>query len=126
MNKGLEALEDLKVTLSNISIGAYQEVVEDISYIETALKRLEEYENKSTFVLFNGGRNNGKSNIVFNSFREHQALEIIRNKVVLIDVFLESEDVNDYNEFYAKSKDRHLTQEEYDLLKEVLLRIKNN
>ena len=53
--------------------------------------------------------------------KEHKALEIIRNKVVLIDVFLESEDVNDYNEFYANSKDRHLTQEEYDLLKEVLL-----
>lgn len=52
--------------------------------------------------------------------KELRALDIIKNKIVLVDVFIESEDVNDYNEFVSKSKDRHLTQEEYDLLKEVL------
>ena len=58
----------------------------------------------------------------FNAIKKSlKALEIIKNKVVLIDVFLESEDVNDYNEFYGKSKDKHLTPEEYELLKEALL-----
>ena len=50
-----------------------------------------------------------------------EALEIIKKKIVLIDVFIESESANDYNEFVSKSKERHLTQEEYELLKEVLL-----
>lgn len=49
-----------------------------------------------------------------------KALEIIKNKVVLIDVIIESEDANDYNDFVSISKDRHLTEEEYALLKEKL------
>lgn len=53
--------------------------------------------------------------------KELKALEIIKNKVVLIDVLVDSENANDYNEFVSKSKDRHLTQEDYDLLKKVLL-----
>ena len=53
--------------------------------------------------------------------KELKALEIIRKKIVLIDVFIESKSANDYNEFVSKSKERHLTKKEYDLLKEVLL-----
>lgn len=54
-------------------------------------------------------------------YRKARALEIIKRKVVLVDVLVESENANDYNEFVSKSIDRHLTQGEYDLLKEVLL-----
>lgn len=54
-------------------------------------------------------------------YRKARALEIIKRKVVLVDVLVESENTNDYNEFVSKSEDRHLTQGEYDLLKEVLL-----
>lgn len=54
-------------------------------------------------------------------YRKARALEIIKRKVVLVDVLVESESANDYNEFVSKSEDRHLTQGEYDLLKEVLL-----
>ena len=54
-------------------------------------------------------------------YRKARALEIIKRKVVLVDVLVESENANDYNEFVSKSIDRHLTQGEYDLLKKVLL-----
>ena len=50
-----------------------------------------------------------------------KSLEIIKKIIVLIDVFIESKSANDYNEFVSKSKERHLTKKEYDLLKEVLL-----
>lgn len=52
--------------------------------------------------------------------KELKILEIIKEKVVLMDVLLVSEDANDYNDFYAKSTDKHLTEEEFRLLKEVL------
>lgn len=60
-------------------------------------------------------------NNVYDFQKKLKALEIIKRKIVLIDVFVESENVNDYNEFVSKSKDRHLTQKEYYLLKEALL-----
>ena len=51
--------------------------------------------------------------------KELKALEIIKKKRVLIDVLLELNTLEDYNEF--KSKKEQLTQEEYDLLREVLV-----
>jgi len=52
---------------------------------------------------------------------EHQALEIIKEKQVnyrtLLCIFNTSDNYNDYNKLYPRNK---LTQEEYDLLKEVL------
>lgn len=49
-----------------------------------------------------------------------KAIEILKNKKVNIDLLLNSSECCSYN-FYAKKQDlEDLTQEEYDLLKEVL------
>ncbi len=48
-----------------------------------------------------------------------KALEIIKEKIVLVDVLFDTDTLEDYNDF--KSKQEQLTQEEYDLLKEVML-----
>lgn len=45
-----------------------------------------------------------------------RAFEIIKNKKVNVKWLFNSEDVEDYNKWY----EYHLTQEEYDLLKEML------
>ena len=52
--------------------------------------------------------------------KEHKALEIIKEKEVNMQVFNQCEDVETYNKVYIKQKDRQLTQEEFNLLKEVL------
>lgn len=49
-----------------------------------------------------------------------QALEIIKKKEVNMQVFNQCEDVETYNKVYIKQKDRQLTEEEFNLLKEVL------
>ena len=51
--------------------------------------------------------------------KEHNALEIIKEKEVNMQVFNQCEDVKTYNKVYIKQKDRQLTQEEFSLLKEV-------
>ena len=48
-----------------------------------------------------------------------KALEIIKNKEVNVFIFLHSGDLETYNDMVEDN--RKLTQEEYDLLKEVLL-----
>lgn len=48
-----------------------------------------------------------------------KALEIIKEKSVDVQLLKNSKNVNEYN-WYVHTKDRALTQEEYDLLKEVL------
>ena len=50
-----------------------------------------------------------------------KALEIIKEKEVNMQVFNQCEDVETYNKVYIKQKDRQLTQEEFNLLKEVLV-----
>ena len=49
-----------------------------------------------------------------------KALEIIKEKEVNMQVFNQCEDVETYNKVYIKQKDRQLTQEEFNLLKEGL------
>lgn len=56
--------------------------------------------------------------------KELKALEIIKNKNVNVFGLHLSQpywNVNDYNELVKLQHDRYLTQEEYDLLKEVLV-----
>ena len=49
-----------------------------------------------------------------------KALEIIKEKEVNMQVFNQCEDVEIYNKVYIKQKDRQLTKEEFNLLKEVI------
>lgn len=50
-----------------------------------------------------------------------KALEIIKEKEVDVQLLEDSKNLNDYN-WCVHTKNRALTQEEFDLLKEVLLR----
>lgn len=52
--------------------------------------------------------------------KEHKILDIIKEKEVNMQVFNQCEDVETYNKVYIKQKDRQLSQEEFNLLKEVV------
>ena len=54
--------------------------------------------------------------------KELEALEIIKEKRVQVHILLESENVEEYNEsiYVCEGINYKLTQEKYDLLKEVL------
>ena len=97
----LEALEKIRTTIRiKGGISGYELTYLDI--IETALKRLEDLEK-----WFLGDKD----------YKNYKALEIIKKKKVSIFWFLETSNKKEYNYCVQKS----LTQEEYDLLKEVLL-----
>ena len=57
---------------------------------------------------------------LLNAEKSLKALEIIKEKEVNMQVFNQCEDVETYNKVYIKQKDRQLTQEEFNLLKETL------
>ena len=57
--------------------------------------------------------------------KEHKALEIIKGKEVNMQVFNQCEDAETYNKVYIKQKDRQLTGEEFETLKEVEEWVKN-
>ena len=92
----------------------FQEI---IKVDEEALTLANKEKNKKRDVMLHRHWFNQRKNSIEKALK---ALDIIKNKIVLIDVIVDSENVNDYNDFVSKSKDRHLTQEEYDLLREVL------
>lgn len=58
-------------------------------------------------------------NLVDNYETQTKALEIIKNKRVDAQLLKDSKNLNEYN-WCAHTKDRALTQEKYELLKEVL------
>lgn len=84
--------------------------------IENALGRLENYEKNEDF-------SKDVLNYAFlteqDKVKKLKALEIIKKKEVNVFIFLHSSDLETYNDIVED--DRKLTQEEYDLLKEVLL-----
>lgn len=51
---------------------------------------------------------------------QEKVLETIKEKEVNMQVFNQCEDVEAYNKVYIKQKDRQLTEEEFEMLKEVL------
>ena len=53
--------------------------------------------------------------------KELKALEIIKEKRVNCYLIINSENLKDYNECVDDTTEKRLTQEEYDLLKEVVL-----
>ena len=142
MSKGLEKLKDIKQLLSLNQYGGDKDkqVVNDELYtIEKELK--DYYEIKEiakrykwddiTSEIFNV-ETDKKYRDLFDSaivniqedYRKARALEIIKNKRVNVGYLIIPATLEEYNELVTGSiagKDRQLTQEEYELLKEVLL-----
>ena len=92
-----------------------------------ALECLEEIKSYFPFVDLGKGKEyvcekefNTIKQALLKSEKEHKALEIIKEKEVNMQVFNQCEDVETYNKVYIKQKDRQLTEEQFNLLKEVL------
>lgn len=112
----LEALKDLtKLLNTNDYLSLYSMC--DLHTIEKALKDYEELKGKM-----------GITDVVKEDFvqlwKEHKALEIIKEKNVDV-IYLRYEcncleDYNENNQTCDLDKNEYLTQEEYDLLTEVL------
>lgn len=138
MNKELEALNDLINFIGSGEIANTHELCEYVAkrkdIIETALKEKENIESRIDEIFSN---HNIKSFVELNERlcdynelkfdddikqKKLKALEIIKKKRVecwlLNSVFLNGDKVEIYNEL-LKLKHNELTQEEYDLLKEV-------
>ena len=118
MSKELTPLEALKTIILGTNVDTYRSSVEEIdnaiSIIETALKRLEKIETTTHSVLREDISNKLK------------ALEIIKEKRVDVDYLITCIERNikplqNYNEYIKEFYGIELAQEEYDLLKEVLL-----
>lgn len=115
MNKTLEALNRIK----NIPILStpestqkifYDKHKKDLDIIEDALKRKEELERMHTNALDKIAKDRKKL----------KAFDIIKEKNVDVQLLKDSKNLNDYN-WCVHTKDRALIQDEFDLLKEVLL-----
>ena len=107
--QALETIKDVSLSLGNILNDVYDA---EINVIKTALKRLEEIDNSIGY----GGGVYATGGIIDKKLK---ALEIIKNKKVDVS-WLFSREVNDYIDYNVWSGAKNLTQEEYDLLKEVL------
>ena len=135
MSKGLEALHHPRIELAKIDISA--EGKHDIAYmpfyktkqyaaIEEELKDYEwvkEHANKYEAdtldeimrLIHNGWVYERKEN------KQGQALEIIKEKGIILQFIKETYTVEQYNAGVSGTLVKPLTQEEYELLKEVLL-----
>ena len=87
---------------------------EDFKIIENALK---ENERLKTSYLRNLLNEESKEYI----YKKLVALEIIVNKEVNVGDFVRCKSVEDYNDYCCYNEKEQLTQEEFDLLQEVLL-----
>lgn len=88
----------------------------ELESIITELKRLESIEDTHFIIL--GGRGSGKSQ-KSHALLKLKALEIIIEKEVNIHIFRHCSDLAAYNDMAEENQ--KLTQQEYDLLKKVLL-----
>ena len=124
--KGLEALDNLKLDNYSFIENAKNRII-----IKKELKRLEELE-KAFDSLVKENETLGK--MLSKEIEKNRALEIIKNKGVFVHLLQQSKNVEEYNSLmlvaFKKMAERDykgavekfcLTQEEYDLLKEVML-----
>lgn len=130
MSKSLEALERLKNTL--LAEGYWQDVLQDVAIIEKELKEYEEMKRIKGTTTFDKAIEDTLINACPNVAKELKALEIIKKKYldphdfVLCYYTMNNEKWIDYEEYkkaylnYYENDEYMLTQEEYDLLKEVL------
>lgn len=102
-----QALRDLREDAKRHFFEQRQHLNKRLDIIETALKRLEKIETTTHSVL----RDDISKTL--------KAFDIIKEKEVNVFIFLHSGDLETYNDMVEDN--RKLTQEEYDLLKEVLL-----
>lgn len=103
MSKGLEAFVRLEHNTKR-----YKGRKEDL---DTIFQELKEYEKKKNHAI----------EVVEEFFnKELKALEIIKEKRVNIGDFIRTRNVEQYNDYLAYNDNEKLTQEEYDLLKEVM------
>ncbi len=114
MSKGLEALKDIKRTYYNF-FTKYDR--EQFDTIEKELKRLEKIDD----ILNTGGGIWAEGGFVSKNLK---ALEIIKEKQIdVLYIAMHSSSLKRYNEHVSFTGNNKwcLTQEEFDLLKEVLL-----
>ena len=117
MSKELEALERLMQKYYEMCIDTnnnddeYQKhnLTSEYAIIETALLQLESIRNNYCVCEKD-------------AIKKLRALEIIKNKRVQVHILLESNNLEEYNEsiYVCEGVKYKLTQEEFDLLKEVL------
>lgn len=114
MNKGLEELKSVGRTFVSINNGIALDECDKYKTIEKELKRLEEYDKTIPFL----------TKKLAQKLKKEKALEIIDEKNVDIGLLKITKTVETYNKEIKKIlfgyDDGELTQEEYDLLKEVL------
>ena len=130
MSKGLEALKDI-IRIANIEseVMPNSKLDKDFKVIEKELKELEEHEeilNNYNLTLANFReaclllamlKDEGLN--IHDIAKQLKALEIIKKKWVNVLYFRGSSSLEEYNSHHATW--HKLIQEEYDLLKEVLL-----
>lgn len=131
MSKGLKALQDIRLRIFIESEVQSEKVVKDLKIIEKELKEYEEtkkdleqvmsdYQDlgNSCYEKLKAYEELKKEYLVL-SIKE-RALEIIKKKVVDIYLLYATKTLEDYNSSLMQYN-ANLTQEEYDLLKEVFL-----
>ena len=128
MSKGLEALERMKHHCAVSQEYFYEHFGEDLDIVETELKRYSKIEELCGQTIFDKDCIN---EIIEKTVDEClinenklKALEIIKEKRVDVNDLLNFVSLEAYNEYVCACDDndkRTLTQEEYDLLKEILL-----
>lgn len=131
MSKGLEALakikkHDIHKTLINKKFVMDKEWEENYQIIEKELKRLEELEK--AFKALSKDDEKAKK-LLSLEIEKNRALEIIKEKRVDVCYFMNCRTLEEYNDDVLASyaydevdaEQRMLTQQEYDLLREVLL-----
>lgn len=107
MTKGLQALKELKKRYGkNFSM----QDDERTHIIAEELKEYEKIKDIRITARFDLDQVN----------KEHKALEIIKSKGIDVDALKYYKDLEHYN-FSLRGRFEHLTQEEYELLKEVLI-----
>lgn len=113
MSKELEALEKIKDIIREDAedIDNPTLLSNEINIIETALKDHEK--------ITGGDFHIEPINVHIENQKKIKALEIIKEKEVDVFIFLHSGDLETYNDIVEDN--RKLTQEEYYLLKEILL-----
>ena len=111
MSKGLEALNSLFETMPFAFLES--NTMKELRIIEKELKRLEEHDN-GAYVSIHINRYNELCD-------KEEALKIIIEKQVNVSALLTLDDFAEYNEYCSVVGGcKSLTQEEYNLLKEVL------
>ena len=115
MSKGLEKLKTIR-HIHDMECGEDESINKDFDVIEEELKRLEELEK--AFDALSKDDEKAKK-LLSKEIEKNRALEIIKKTLpAFVYAITNSKDYQDYSSHYISPI---ITQEEYDILKEVLL-----